>query len=349
MINKKSDEFDKILDYIKNYLGISSYSINTDVSTLYEYYSIDIPLRPDVVLEENGIIYFIEIKSKATVDSVARMNLLRDLWSQNENAKSIRLVIVAKSFSEGVKRIMDQVDIIMLKLPWSFKPSIENQFKSKTHRITSGKSWKIVSRLLKEKNTSIRQLSLLENVSYGWAHKTIQALIQQNIVKQDYNYVSISNVDKLLNGVAWERPLMNLKSYEIQISFSESMHAAREITEAFTMQDNMPVGFTSYTAAALYTGYGVRNDAVYLYLKDEHIDYFRELFESNQSDSHSGNSIKAIIYRPDREVFQDTQEREGIRIVSPSQTLLDLAGMGYSAMDITKEMVLMYDTIRSNE
>ncbi|MDO9517848.1 MAG: hypothetical protein Q7J10_07355 [Methanosarcinaceae archaeon] len=345
MINKKSNEFDKILDYTKNYLGISSDSINADVSTLYEYYSIDLPLRPDVVLEENGTIYFIEIKSKATVDTVARMNLFRALWSQNGSTRSIHLVIVAKSFSEGVKRIIDHMDITMLKLPWSFKPDIENKFSAKTHRITSDKSWKIVSRLLKEKNTSIRQLSLLENVSYGWAHKTIQALIQQNIVKQDYNYVSISNVDKLLNGVAWERPLMGLKSYEVQISFSESMHAARKITEAFAMQDNMPVGFTSYTAATLYTGYGVRNDAVYLYLKDEHIDFFRELFESHQFEPQSENGIKAIIYRPDRDVFQDTQVKEDIRIVSASQTLLDLAGMGYSAMDITKEMVLMYDAI----
>ncbi len=344
-MNIKSDEFDKILDYIKDNLDIPSYSINTDVSTLYEYYSIDLPLRSDVVLEGNGTIYFIDIKSKATVETVARMNLFRDIWSQNGNAKSIRLVIVAKSFPEGVKRIMDHVDIIMLKLPWSFKPGIGNQFNSQTHRVTSDKSWKIVSRLLKEKNTSIRQLSLLEKVSYGWAHKTIQALIRQNIVKQDYNYVSISNVDKLLNGVAWERPFMSLKSYEIQISFSESMYAAREITEAFAMQDNMPVGFTSYTAAALYTGYGIRNDAVYLYLKDEHIDYFRELFESHPLEPHSGNSIKAIIYRPDRDVFQDTREKEDIRIVSASQTLLDIAGMGYSAMDITKEMVLMYDTI----
>jgi hypothetical protein len=38
-------------------------------------------------------------------------------------------------------------------------------------------------------------------------------------------------------------------------------------------------------------------------------------------------------------------EKEGIRIVSASQTLLDLAGMGYSAMDITKAMVSMYDKI----
>ncbi|WP_305065659.1 hypothetical protein [Methanococcoides sp.] len=343
MIKKESIEHKEILNYIKDSLGISSDHLNTSLSTSYEYYVSDLPLRPDALLEDNDTIYLIEIKSKATIDTVARMNLLRDLWLQNEEMekrKSIQLVVAAKSFPEREKRIMDQLGIIMLKLPWTFKPGSNEQFGSKTHRITSDKSWKIVSRLLKEKKTSIRQLSLLENVSYGWAHKTVQALMRQNIVKQDHNHVSISNVDKLLNGVAWERPLANLKIDEIRIPFSGSMHAAREITEAFAMQDNMPVGFTTYTAASLYTGYGVRHDAVYLYLRDEHLDHFRELFES-----HSGNTIKAVVYRPDRDVFQDSREKEGIRIVSPSQTLLDLAGMGYSAMDITKEMVSMYDTI----
>jgi len=340
MTQQESSNYDKVLDYIKDYLGILSDVRTTDINTLYEDYAIDLSLRPDIILEKNGTIYFIEVKSKATIDSVARINLLRS-WLQNKIAKkNIQLVIVAKSFPKREESFMKQLNIQMVKLPWSFKLSSQEKFKSMSHRITSEKSWKIVSCLLKEKKTSIRQLSLIENVSYGWAHKTIQSLIEQNIVKLDNNHVSISNVNKLLNGVAWERPLTNLIIDEIQIGFSESINAAREITEAFAGQDNIPVGFTSYTAAALYTGYGVRHDAVYLYLRDEHIDYFRELFESS-----SGNSIKAIIYRPDREVFQDTGKKEGVRIVSASQTLLDLAGMGYSAMDITKEMVSMYDTI----
>ncbi|NPE27562.1 hypothetical protein HNV12_06180 [Methanococcoides sp. SA1] len=343
MIKKESIEHKKILNYIEDSLGIPFDHLNTSPSTSYEYYLSDLPLRPDALLEDNDTIYLIDIKSKATIDTIARMNLLRDLWLHNEDMerrKNIQLVVAAKAFPEREKRIMDQLGIIMLKLPWTFKPASNEQFGSKTHRITSDRSWKIVSRLLKEKKTSIRQLSLIENVSYGWSHKTIQALIQQNIVKRDHNHVSISNVDKLLNGVAWERPLANLKIDEINISFNEPMHAAREITEAFAMQDDMPVGFTAYTAASLYTGYGVRHDAVYLYLKDEHLDHFRELFES-----HSGNTIKAVVYRPDRDVFQDSRKKEGVGIVSPSQTLLDLAGMGYSAMDITKEMVSIYDTI----
>jgi cobalamin biosynthesis Co2+ chelatase CbiK len=75
-------------------------------------------------------------------------------------------------------------------------------------------------------------------------------------------------------------------------------------------------------------------------MQEENLSYFRELFTSN-----SDKGTHAYIYRTDRDVFRDVREKEDIRIVSPSQTLLDLAGMGYSAMDITKQLVLVYATI----
>jgi len=120
------------------------------------------------------------------------------------------------------------------------------------------------------------------------------------------------------------------------------MKTKRDIYTAsvFKAQGDMPLGFTSYTAASLYTCYGVRHDAVYLYMRTEHLGYFRELFESS-----SQKGVLAVIYQPDRKIFQNIQEIEGIRIVSPAQTLLELAGMGYSAMDMTKQMVSYYDTV----
>ena len=64
---------------------------------------------------------------------------------------------------------------------------------------------------------------------------------------------------------------------------------------------------------------------------------FKEHFESKTE-----NTIRAIIYSPDRDVFADVQEKESITIASPAQTLLDLAGLGYSAMDLTTAMVEKY-------
>jgi hypothetical protein len=231
----------------------------------------------------------------------------------------------------------------VIKLPRTLGPPLQSEFKPSKSRITSEKSWKIVSRLLKEKSTSIRQLALKEGVSYGWAHKTVEMLISQNIAKKNDSYVQISDVKKLLNGIAWERPMKNLSIAEIPVSFSDSIPAARDITYMLSEQ-NVPFAFTGYTAGGLYTGYAVRQDAVYLYLDKKNLDLFTETFKTSFYESNR-NSIRAWIYAPDRDVFTDTRQKEDITVVSPAQALLDLAGFGYSAMDLTKAMVEMYDAL----
>lgn len=55
--------------------------------------------------------------------------------------------------------------------------------------------------------------------------------------------------------------------------------------------------------------------------------------------------IKARIYTPDRELFHNTRDIERVQLVSPAQTLLDLAGLGYSGRDITKAMVEKYASL----
>ncbi|MDI3486883.1 hypothetical protein V7O61_08495 [Methanolobus sp. WCC1] len=337
MTQQSGDEQNDTRAYIMEHLGIPEgagvVASGTSLSSL--------PFSPDLILEKEDMLYVIEIRSRVTIDAISRLNLFRDLWQREKGrGKQVVPVLAAKYIPKMEEELMDKLGIEAIKLPRSLVSENREQYTSASHRITSEKSWKVVSRLLKEKKTSIRQLSLMENVSYGWAHKTIKALIQQNIIRQDNGHVSISDVNKLLSGIAWERPFSNLMIEEIRIDFEESTTAAKEITSALKAQNDIPFGFTSYTAASLYTGYGVRHDAVYLYMQEENLSYFRELFTSN-----SDKGTHAYIYRTDRDVFRDVREKEGIRIVSPSQTLLDLAGMGYSAMDITKQLVSVYATI----
>jgi hypothetical protein len=55
--------------------------------------------------------------------------------------------------------------------------------------------------------------------------------------------------------------------------------------------------------------------------------------------------VRAFIYTPDRDIFSDVREIELVRVTSPAITLLDLAGLGYSAMDLTKVMAEKYDSL----
>ena len=339
------DQSPEVVAFIREALGLSPDARADDVAVLYQAMEIELPLQPDIVFKDGDRLYFVEVKSNVTsIDTIGRMQLLRELWyRRRSNWHPVELVIAAKTIRSREEQLARELSIQIVKLPWTLGPPLQPEFKPSKSRITSEKSWKIVSRLLKEKSTSIRQLALKEGVSYGWAHKTVEMLISQNIAKKNDSYVQISDLKKLLNGIAWERPMKNLSLAEIPVSFGDSIPAAKDISSMLSEQ-NVPFAFTGYTAGGLYTGYAVRQDAVYLYLDKKNLDLFTEFFKTSSYEPDR-SSIRAWIYAPDRDVYTDTRQKEGITVVSPAQSLLDLAGFGYSAMDLTKAMVEMYDAL----
>lgn len=328
--------------FIRNQLNLPLSAEELDYATMYDALSLELPIRPDSVFKDGETLYFVEIKSSAvSIDTIARMMLLKELWHKRQiTPPNIQLVIAAKWFYHREENLAKVLEIRLIKLPWALDTSPNKDYPSSGMRITSEKSWKIVSRLLKEKSTSIRQLALKENVSYGWAHKVIGMLIEQNVVKKENNYVHLSDVKNLLNGVAWERPLKNLQiDEEIFIKFQGAFIAAQQITSILKEQ-KIRFAFTSYTSGGLYTGYAIRQDAVYLYLEKNTINQFKEQFEDETK-----KGVRAILYTPDRDIFSEVREIESVTVTSPSITLLDLAGLGYSAMDLTKVMADRYASI----
>ncbi|MFA4955538.1 MAG: hypothetical protein WC556_01020 [Candidatus Methanoperedens sp.] len=298
-------------------------------------------IKVDMVIEDGNNRYFVEVKSRASIDTIAHLVLIKELLrNENQDISSIFLVIAGKVFTPEVEKIANQTNIILITIPRNIEQTAQKYDHSPGKvKITSEKSWKVITRLLVEKMTSIRQLSILEKVSYGWAHATIKSLLSQGVVTRKENYVSISDTNKLLNGVAWERPFENLFADEINIEYQDAFKAASELSHILK-NNGIKFAFTSYTAAGLYTGYAIRHDTVYLYLEKNEIEFFKNTFRETEK-----QGIKARIYAPDRDIFTDARDKEGILIVSPSQTLLDLAGLGYSGRDITKAMVDKYASL----
>jgi len=301
-------------------------------------------VRPDMLIEDGNRRFLVEVKSRIKVNAVAHLVLLKEILQMRDKYDTnTHLVIAAKFIAPEIEEIAGQVGVQLLTIPRNVQlPDHKPAHVPGKVKVTSEKSWKIVSRLLKEKMTSIRQLSIIEGISYGWAHATVQSLIGQGIVTKKGNYVSISDVNKLLNGISWERPFENLFVKEINVEYNDANGAARELSH---MLDNSGIkfAFTGYTAGGLYTGYAVRHDSIYIYLEKDEIDLFTQTFQTNGTAENKG--IKVRIYAPDRQVFDNLVEKEGIKVVSPAQALLDLAGLGYSGMDITKAMVDKYGSL----
>lgn len=335
-----SDYKKRILEILRAKLNLSDSANITGGQNLTDA---GLPVMADMVIEDENRTFFVDIKSRVTIDTIARLTLLKEVLQMQKEKKLASnpfFVIAGKVIPPREEEIAKKVDITLVQLPYTLRFSTSDYGTSKKKiKITSDKSWKVVTRLLKEKTTSIRQLALMENVSYGWAHATIQSLINQGIVTKEENYVSITDVNKLLNGVAWERPFENLRVDEITIDYDFVIRAAKDISHTLKNQ-NIKFAFTSYTAAGLYIGYAIGHDAIYLYLEKNEVDIFKKTFRTEEN-----MGIKARIYVPDRDVFIDKKEIESIIVTSPAQTLLDLAGLGYSGLDIAKAMVDNYARI----
>lgn len=327
-------EENEILDYIRHALDISEHaSIHWEVPV-----SEDLPFRADLIIDDYSKKYIIEIKSRLTIDIIGRQLVLKNILRNKETrSKYTEFIIASKFVSPETEKIAQYCDIRIIPLPYRSNISkIEKTDTRRIEKISSAKSWKILIALLLLKESSIRHLALTANVSYGWAHATIKSLIAKGIVIETNNFVKLQDIPKLLNGIAWERPFEKLYYNEVILPEDDAHSAARNITQICNDQ-NIECGFTSFTAGAIYTKYGFRYDAVYVYIEKGNLDPFFQLFDASDV-----KGIKVRVYKPDRDVFSDTQIIDGIRLVSPAQALLDLAGLGYGGRDLTMKFVENY-------
>lgn len=327
--------------YIRSYLGLKNTS-NPDIKNLYEHFLKALPIRPDILIKDNYELYCVEIKKKATIDSVARLNLYSDMMNKNnvDSQSKIIPILAVRTIDPRESDIAEEVGIKVIKLPWNLKinPGYEKKQNKNTVRITSEKSWKIISCLLKEPS-SIRQISKKANVSYGWAHKTVHSLLDQNIAENDGYLIKITDPKKLLTGIAWERPIKNLLYKEIYVDYQNSHVAAVSVTNDLETEE-IPHAFTGRTAGGLYSGYAFRHDSADLYLEKADVPKFTEIYESDER-----TEVKIMIYIPDRDVFSSNSIKDSVRLVLPEIALLDLAGMGYKERDLTNEMLKAYGRI----
>lgn len=296
----------------------------------------------DMIIEDKKQLktFFIEIKTKVSIESLALLNLYKDSIDPEIKKRGL-FILVTKSISPRLMEMANRTGIDVLMIPKEIVLT-GNQIRSSTGavKITSDKSWRVVSGLIKLRSSSIRNLSISEKVSYGWAHSTINNLITHGIARKNGNQVSISDMDKLLNGIAWERPTHSIVDKEFNIPFQDIYAAAKELTIELDAR-NIKYAFSSYFAGMQYTGLGIQFDSIQIYIDADEITGIKEVIGASGDNA----GIRLQVMRPDRELFSEARVIGGVKITSPSQTLLDLAGLGYKGKDLTKGLVAIYDQL----
>lgn len=328
-------ESEKIIDFIHHSLGISR---GSSTVTLEKRISDEYPVYADIVIKENSINFIIELKKRLSLQAFSQVTfqqaLLKNELSDDRNV----FVIAANVIPSEYQSLAKKMGIQLIQLPYNLLVHQKNLTSTSKGKLTADKSWRVVSRLLKDKTISIRQISVIEGISYGLSHKVIQELLDSHIASKDGYLIKISDISPLLNIIAWERNMKKLKIDEFWLPHDTAHSAAQELSYVSEKQ-GINLVFNSFTAAGLYTGYAVKHDELHFYIDKEQLPFFKKQYEE------ISGSIRAVVYRPDRDVMRNSNKIEGVRITSPSQTLLDIAGMGYSGITLAKSMVELFDKL----
>jgi hypothetical protein len=245
----------------------------------------------------------------------------------------VRLVLLAKVVPEDVRSAADRVGVHVIQLDWAVElPIVPSKRKYSPTKLSNDVSWRVIIWLLRSGPSSIRRVALGTGASYGWAHATVMRLIEKGVAERTPRGVAINDAPRLLNGIAWERPLLDLQVTSFKIGGEEMMQSAMAI-KAATRRKGVAHAFTGPTAVGFYTNYAHRFDRLCVYLDEGDVESVRNIIE----DPAGSRSLE--VFRPDRAVFKETEEHEGLTLVSPAQALLDITGFGYSYWDFTLKMV----------
>ncbi|MCK5774192.1 MAG: hypothetical protein KAH57_10430 [Thermoplasmata archaeon] len=290
------------------------------------------PVPSNLIIESTEKTVFVEI-----VHTTSWKNLSNLLLLENLNNTPSRLVIISRIFPDHIRRSAKILKIELIPLPEDVLV-IKND-KRPSGKITSEKAWRIILALMRLGPCSIRRISVSENISYGWTYGVIGNLISRNIVDRINNKVEITNTKDLFNAVAWERPFKELEKLQIRTSFESSHDLSRTLTSWAHDRGDLLV-MCGYSAASIQYGYGVRNDLIQCYVPDD--GTLKALEREFSVDDTDGVTI--IVFKPDRNVSDSAVIVDEVLVTNRYQTLLDVAGMGFSGYDLLDSMVREYGT-----
>ena len=292
-------------------------------------------VRPDFVARDGQTLYVIEVKARrATENDVAQLALYRALLEARHPNLKIRPILVSREVPPTVDALLRKIGAEALEPPpqlisgGSYRS--RGSASREASRLTGPKSWRVVCRLVQLRTASIRQLALRSNVSYAWAHATVQKLVREGIAAQQGPIVRFLNAEKLLNGVAWERPFEKLRLDTVPSEYDNAFEAARQLTRILK-RAGVPFAFTARTSSTLRTGYSRQFKSVDLDLNEDDLGLL----------GSGGGKVQINVFRPDRPL-EELESIQGILMASWHLTLLDTAGLGFSSRDLALELVKPY-------
>ncbi len=288
-------------------------------------------VRPDLAFDDGKTLSLVGLKrSIVTPADIARLHLQCDFVLSRlklASRRSLCCVIAAPAISgeasyllDSLKEIRRGTRSIFMRIGPKLLGRTGQPRAPARSRITSPSAWLVVFALLRSP-ASIRALALASGVSYAWCHRTVSALMTQGLVRKRGGRVEITDMNRLLSGAAWERPLQSLKRIELVTAYRRPLELARELARRSDATGAL-FAVTGPAHLLLSSDYTRSVDRLDVYLSSTiAIEGLR-----------GEGGVRLHVYSTDRQV--DIERRDGVPIVSPSQAVLDLAGMGRDWFDL---------------
>ena len=191
----------------------------------------------------------------------------------------------------------------------------------KVRNIFSKKASRVIRALLvnSDKEWTIEELSTESKVSLGYTHAVISTLLDQNHVHRDNSYrIKISNPGTLIKRWASFNQYTSMNYFLRYHTFEGNID---KFLGKFGIEDKKKYALTVLTGAHLAAPY-VRPTNIHFYLKDRgDVNHFVTKFDLRPVET-GGNVSMVLPY--DEGVFYETQEINGLNVVSNVQLYVDL-------------------------
>jgi hypothetical protein len=284
----------------------------------------------EVILEQEASVLVVGIKlTRASIQTVLKLSLYAKAVAQRYTGKKIILKLFAPATAPDAKAALVKAGGTFQKLG-AVK---QRGASSEVVKITSPGSWKVVCYFIRNGEATMNRASVESGISYPWTRSVVKKLIEIGAAEEQGKKVKLSNLDRLFEYVAWERPVNSLRSMEFNSAYEDETEALKELygnVEGIIPQSACAL----FTAADLYLEGRASGGCIQLYADENAALVTKSLLGE-------GKGVSFQIYGPDREM-SDIYAVDDIRVVSPEQTMLDLAGLGVSGADSAKVIASFY-------
>lgn len=284
----------------------------------------------EVILEQESSVLVVGIKpSRATIQTVLKLSIYAKAVAQRYSNKKAIMKLYAPAITSDAKTALAKAGGTFQKLG----AGLRRAGPAEAVKITSPGSWKVVCYFICNEEATMNQASVGTGVSYPWARAVVKKLLEIGAAEERGRKVRLANIDRLFEYVAWERPVNSLRAMEFRSAYEDETEALHELygnVEGIVPQSACAL----FTAADLYLEGTASGGCIQLYADENAALVAKSLLGQ-------GDGISFQIYAPDREM-NDIYLVDDARVVSVEQTILDLAGLGASAIDSAKVMAAYY-------